>query len=325
MALVSSQQAAGAAEAGISAGVALGPVAGVIVGGATLVASVLTRSGGRTIADLDPARAALEIPARAAISQLGIDQKLLDAWIASRLALGIAVDRRPARLAGVKGGLVLGLILFASREQLSQIIQFAARGVPAPAPAPVPAIGTEEPVMAEVKIQKAPFNQGLGAEIVSSVRPAMIQTGVQPTIDIARYLQFPIVRGSGVQFFNGTQNEVAGFVAIIRIPAVDDEVIYIDSGDAMISPLVDTLYFLQGYQSDVGGLGIERLHWSIRKDTSVVNATPIQSKSFGKFIVDPGKEYVVQARIATIGEAARIDVGIQAYILPRGVWPLGTS
>jgi len=183
----------------------------------------------------------------------------------------------------------------------------------------------EAPMVEEVKIKRGRFKQGLGNELRTEVRPAMIATGVQPTIDIGRFLEHEIITGVGVQFFNGFVTEAAGITAIIRIPAIDDDVVYIDEVNVGIGPSGSTVrYSVVAQQASIGGLDIQKLHFSIRKN-HVDNNRAIVSKSFGKFIVAPGQEYVIQVNVFDVGTNIAIDVGAQAYRLPRGVWPLGVS
>jgi len=231
------------------------------------IVRVLSPSRSVTLASLDPERGALEGPFRTAAERTGILDVLHNVWRERRLALGLRVDDRRARVATQRGGLLLELIRQLPLDAMRGIIAASKAGVVrtfqgAVTPGAVERIlGTgrpspfdpregpdvpeevlddldeEEFQMADTPIVTGRFAQGMENVVGTEARPAQLRSGIMPTLDIMAFLLNPDpVTGQGVGFQEQTVSQASGALVILRIPSLVNVNTVIEGLQVSITP-----------------------------------------------------------------------------------------
>jgi len=299
------------------------------------IAGALTRSGGTTISDLDPVKGALEMPFRHAARQIGLDVALLESRNARRRAAGIHIDTRAARVAMQKTQQVTRFISATPNDVLQAIVDAVAGGLlKAPQgdvfdrPEPLP--GTEDQTMAEsTPIQTAKYQVGLQNELNSEVRPAALRPGIQPVIEVGRFIPpLEIVKGNGVQFFSA--GVAAAAVAILaRIPGQGSQVglrteVHIRSCMASMVPqtgFANVRYNLRAYIGPVGFTTVAtatRSVYQLTHDQAAVEAD-INVANLGGCIIGTNEDLIVTAQVISAGDSAIARGSFEAYRYPAGI------
>jgi len=231
------------------------------------IVRVLSPGRSITLASLDPERGALEGPFRAAAEKTGILDVLHNVWRERRLALGLRVDDRRARVATQRGGLLLSLIMQLPLSAMRGIIAASEAGVvrtfegavtpgaverifgPRSVPNGNDQVSTislvetlddldeEEPTMPDTPIVTGRFAQGMENVVGTEARPAQLRSGIMPSLDILTFLLNPEpVTGQGVGFQEQTVSQASGALIILRIPSAVNVNTVIEGLQVSITP-----------------------------------------------------------------------------------------
>jgi len=300
------------------------------------ISNLLSPSRSRTIADVDPERAALEAPFREAAEKTGILDALVQVASDRRRAAGLPErDTRPARVAFRRGGLLQGLIVFLPLDVMRGIIGASQRGVVLPTEAPsqdLQALGTEDPV-AETPIRQANYTQGVEREFNTEVQPATMKPSIQAVLDMGRYLTGEAIEGgAGVQFFDGGFSLASGAVIVVRMPSLGDEVIGISEVNLTVglnNAVNNKRFIIRCGAVRTGAVGnpppFLRMHGSFGFDADQTQAYSgfALNHRLGRFLVGPREDYVISAVALTTVTLYTLIAAVEARKYKSGVNPGG--
>jgi len=291
-----------------------------------------------TLAEIDPERAPLEIPFLNAIKATGLDVALGQLWL-DRLDSRSRKDQVALRRAITN---ITGNMLFHASLDLLRLVISAAEGGHVISPVPrdvvdqpdpfLPPLPTEEPMAFGRRRVEAKFMPGLNRELDAEVDPPELNTGIQPVIDLSRWLQPEELIGTGVQFFDAAIGGPS-LTTPIRIPAKKGKIIGIYNTNVLVNDdatVTDRIYRLIAGTVIAGGTGdtsgtYVRQHGQMRNSVAAgATQNPIftESESFGSYVVLGGQDYVVGVNV--VG-AFNINFGISVmgYYFDEGMWPIG--
>jgi len=327
------EQAAGSLAQGDVLGAILGPVS-------TQLSAIFGNAPrGGTLAEIDPERAPLELPARAALRSTGLGAVLGQAWLTQRLSVQPSFRNDSVSLRRAVERTTASFIFFAPLSLLRQVIAaaqtgqtlggqatFAAPAAPGP-PSMLP------PLPMEGNMIDAKFEPGMGRELgITEGEPPQLTPGIQRTIDLSRWLVPEEIIGTGEQFFDGPVVG-ANLFALVRVPARPGKIIGIYNVNILVTTevAVNNNRFvlkagtvLEGDPGDTSGTYI-RMHGSLRVDVSVGVTDNPRRQSYAKlgpYVVQGKQDYVVGID-AEQAVTYNCFVGVMGYYFDEGMWPIG--
>jgi len=321
------------------------------------LARVLSPGRSTTLASVDPERGALEHPFRVAAGKTGLLDVLHNVWRERRLALGLRVDDRVARVALQRGGLLQGLIIFLPLNVMRGIIASSQAGVVLPAPGPATPtqvellqqaaglvtqdleeivtddLDEEEIEMADTPIVTGRFAQGMENVVGTEARPAQLRSGIMPSLDILPFLLNPEpVTGQGVGFQEQTVSQGSGALIILRIPSAVNVNVVIEGLQVNITPFTGagtprfslrTGTVIAGKALPVAVADFLQMHFSaILNEENAADDKSSYTRDYnaGRFVVPNGFDYIALAQSLSLTKDVTFSVNPRAYRVPLGVF-----
>jgi len=301
------------------------------------IARVLAPGRSTTLADVDPARAALESPFRNAAEATGILDAMVSTADARRRAAGLPVDVRPARAAMRRGQLLNAFIIQAPLSLLEGIIS-ASRGGFA-----IPGNGSEsgseifdvqdeeESEMEETPIVTGQYAQGMENIVGTEARPAKLRAGITPTLDIGPFIIKPTeIVGAGVGFQEQVITQASGALVILRIPSISNQQIVVQNVNGNCTPQTGSDRARYGLRIGYVAAGavpvlfsdFRQMHSVTILDNATIAADSTGTRAFnaGQMVIPPGFDYVALAQTISAADLVIFNVNVQAYRLPLGVF-----